>query len=270
VRVLDFQIFCNTENNHQPVVATSSAQNHYVMESYNFVPFSEVFAELLTNAFSADAVPNPADPLILYFRFSTNEHAVYQSMANMFASHDDLFMHPQYSYESDARNFGAVKLADCMGKILIFVDKSTGNSSFMDCADFYEYVNLVGGTPNLQAYSAKDLENCGTCVEDLQVHNQNFMTIIAPSYASGAPYINMNSASLRVTGSQFICMMYQFNDPNLQECITFYNSAGHAFVLKDADLRPDPSKTTIEVPAQDPKASYAVQTVKSPFFTFSV
>jgi len=267
VRLLDFQIFF-FEN--EPIVATSFSDNHYVRETYDFLLFRDVFNTIIENAFSEWAVPNPNDPLILNFRFVTNENKAYQSMANLFSAQETKFMGTKYSFESYGKNFAAIKLKECLNKIIIFVDKSNGNTSFMDCPDFYEYVNFVSGTQMFQSFTSETLANEPVTSQGaITQQNADFLSIVYPSILNGK-YVNTNITKTMPLGCQFTCMMYQVYDENLKYSISnVFNAAGSSFVLKDESLR-DGTTADITVPAQTPSNSYAERSVKTPLFNFSV
>jgi len=273
-RFLDFQIFCYDK---KPIVACSSSENHYVIDSYNFLLFSDVFVAIIDNAFSPNAVPNPKDPLFLSFRFKTNEQSAFQMMANLFSEHEELFLPARYSYESYHKNFGAVKLNDLAQKIVIFVDSHHGDDkqnteesrrAYESCADFYEYVNFVSGQPMFKVKTSQEIMQDTNADEELAIHNNDFLTVVYPSPSNGK-WVNMDALTIQSTGSQFLCMMYQFPDANLTASNTFFNSTGYAFALKPVGLR-DPSANIFDIPEQSVVNSYAPKTVTSPFFQFSI
>ena len=60
-RCLDFEIY---SINNNPVVATSTSDNYYVKETFNYVNFSDVMDTIANYAFSSGTAPNFNDPIL--------------------------------------------------------------------------------------------------------------------------------------------------------------------------------------------------------------
>lgn len=261
VRGLDFEIF---SIDNQPVVATSNSNSVYVKETYNSIPFSDIITIITNYAFSTSSCPNPLDPIIIHLRFKSNNQSMYQNLANLFKGYDTFFLGPEYSYESNGTNFGNTPLLSIMGKIVVIVDK--GNNSFMDCVDFYEYVNLLSNSNFMRALHYYDVQNTPDLIE-LQDYNKQNMTITMPASSPSPP--NPSAIVCRETGAQMIALMYQQNDTNLQENNIFFNQCGYAFCLKPERLRYIPVLVD-NPPPQNPALSYATRSVATDYYSFDI
>jgi hypothetical protein len=262
VRCLDFEIF---SIDGQPVVATSTSESVYVKETYNYVFFTEVLDIIKNYAFATSTSPNPLDPIILHFRFKSLNQTMYQNFANLLKENDTFFLGPAFSFEMNGQNFGNTKILDLCGrKIIIIVDKL--NNAFMDCKEFYEYVNLTSNSIFMRALHMYDIQNTPDLYE-LQEYNKRNMTISMPD--NGADPVNPSAMVCRETGSQMIGMMYQKYDTNLQENNVFFDQCGYAFCLKPEKLRYIPE--LIEAPPeQNPALSFATRSVATDYYKFDI
>ena len=220
---------------------------------------------IVTNyAFSSSTAPNPADPIIFHIRFKSANQEMYQNLANLFKTYDSFFLGSEYSYETNGNNFGLTPLLSMAGKIVLIVDNF--NTSFMDNADFYEYVNMTSNSIFMRALHYYDVKNTPD-INELQQYNKQNMTITMPDVGENPP--NPCGIVCRETGAQMIAMRYQLNDVNLEENNAFFNSGGYAFVLKPEKLRYIP--VTIPDPTpQNPALSYAPRKVSSDYYSFTI
>ena len=169
-----------------------------------------------------------------------------------------------YSYENQGRNLGEVKLLDFAGKIIIIVDRS--NISFLECQEFYEYVNMTSNSIFMRALHYYDIAY-GPDMNELIEYNKRCMTIGMPD--KGANPDNPSGIVLRETGTQMLAMRYQLFDTNLEESDMFFDFAGYAFALKPEKLRYVP--VTIDAPPpQNPEVSYATRSISSDYYQFDI
>jgi hypothetical protein len=263
VRGLDFEIF---SINNQPVVATSTVDSNYIKETYNYVSFSEVMNIITNYAFANSTAPNPNDPIILHVRFKSSNQKMFQNFANLLKNYKNFFLGPAYSFEQNGTNFGNTPLLDLTKKqtIVLIVDKT--NNSFMDCRDFYEYVNMTSNSIFMRALHYYDVKNTPD-LSELQEYNKQSMSISMPD--TGINPTNPSSIICRETGCQMISMMYQKNDSNLQENNAFFDKCGYAFCLKPEKLRYVP--VVVQAPApQNPALSFQTRSVKSDYYAFNI
>jgi hypothetical protein len=260
-RGLDFEIY---SINDQPVVATSTNNNYHVKETYNSVPFSDVMSVIRNNAFSTATAPNSRDPIIIHLRFKSTNQNMYQNFAKLLEGYDSLLLGKSYSYENQGKNLGSVKLLDLMGKIVIIVDRS--NTAFLECKEFYEYVNMTSNSLFMRALHYYDIAYTHDMNELIEYNKRN-MTIGMPD--KGANPSNPSAIVLRETGTQMLAMRYQSYDNNLEENDMVFDLAGYAFALKPENLRYVP--VTINAPPpQNPKLSYATRSVSSDYYSFKI
>jgi hypothetical protein len=261
VRGLDFEIY---SINDRPVVATSTTDNYYIKETYNSIDFADVMGVIRDYAFSNSTAPNPNDPVILHLRIKSTNQNMYQNFAKLFEGYDSLLLGKEYSYENHQENLGNRKLLDFMKKIVIIVDRS--NLSFMECKDFYEYVNMTSNSMFMRALHYYDIAYTPD-LNELIEYNKTNMTIGMPDKGANPP--NPSSIVMREAGVQMLGMRYQNFDANLEENELFFNDCGYAFCLKPEKLRYIP--IVIEVPPlPNQDVSYATRTVSSDYYSFDI
>jgi len=235
-RCLDMEIY---SINGEPAVAVSSLSEFNIKESYNSIPLSHVFQHIRDNAFSAGACPNPADPLFLSLRIKSDHKEINDKIAGLiYNNFEDLVMGPDYSYEYHQHNFTDVPLRNMRGKVVIIVDKSV--NSLYQQSKLDEYVNLAAGGRFLHANRYYDIKYTYDG-DDLTHFNKYNMSLVLPDLT--ASDANFNAALPQKYGCQFVAMAVQEMDEYLEKYDVFFGEAGHAFVLKPADLRPQTEQT---------------------------
>ncbi len=261
IRGLDFEIFSVDD---EPVVATSTTSGNYcVKETYNYVPFAEVFETILL-AFTGSYAPNPSDPILLSLRIKSENTKIYEKMANIFKKQDSRFLGAEYSYENGGKNMGETPIQNLLGKIVLIVDRA--NPSFLECRDFYEYVNICSNATFMRLLHYYDVKYTMDIVELIE-YNKLCMTFAMPDKGSNPP--NPSSVVMRECGCQMLGMRYQEIDENVEENDVFFDEVGYAFALKPEPLRY--KEIVVETPPpQDPKLSYATRTISSDFYKFDV
>ena len=261
VRGLDFEIY---SINDKPVVATSTSDNYHVKETYNYIDFSEIMGVLRDYAFVTATSPNSRDPVIIHLRIKSTNQNMYKNFAKILESYNSLLLGKDYSYENQGRNLGEVKLLDLLGKIVIIVDRS--NISFLECQEFYEYVNMTSNSLFMRALHYYDIAYTPD-MNELIEYNKRCMTIGMPD--KGPDPENPSAIVLRETGTQMLAMRYQLFDTNLEESDMMFDLQGYAFVLKPESLRYIP--VVIDAPPpQKAAVSYATQPISSDFYKFDI
>ena len=261
VRGLDFEIFSIDD---KPVVATSTSESYHVKETYNSIDFVDIMNILRDYAFVTATAPNSGDPIIIHIRFKSSNQNMYQNLAKLLENYDNFLLGKDYSYENQGRNLGETKLLDLAKKIVIIVDRS--DISFLECKEFYEYVNMTSNSIFMRALNYYDIAYTPD-MNELIEYNRRCMTIGMPD--KGANPDNPSGIVLRETGTQMLAMRYQLFDTNLEESDMLFDLAGYAFVLKPETLRYVPVIIPDPVP-QNPDVSYATQTVSSDFYKFDI
>ena len=260
-RGLDFEIYSIDDN---PVVATSTSNNYYVKETYNYVKFSDVMNILSNYAFSQSTSPNYTDPIIIHLRILSNNQKMFNKFAQVFESYNNLLLGKKYSYENHGNNIGNIPILNLKGKIVVVVDKS--NTSFLDNQSFLEYVNITSNSIFMRALHYYDIKNTPD-INELQNYNKQNMTIAMPDIGSNPP--NPSGIVVRETGCQLIAMRYQYIDQYIEENISFFDENGFAFVLKPERLRYIPVILPDPIP-QKPELSYETRNISSKYYNFNI
>ena len=257
VRGLDFEIYSEGD---EPVVATSTVDSYYVKETINSTKFSDVMSLLTSYAFAAGSVPNPNDPIVIHLRFKSANVAMYNNLAKIFASSArKLLDTATYGNEYGLKNFGKVPLVNLMDKIVLIVNNK--NRVFSEVPAFYKYVNMTSGAIFMRELQVTDIVNNPNTIE-LADYNRRNMTICIPNAREISPQ-NPSSTLCRNLGVQMVATMYQDNDVNFEEQSFYFNTEGHAFVLKPAKFRY--IQKCVPVPKKQSKfLSYAPQTMSGP------
>jgi hypothetical protein len=261
VRGLDFEVY-SIDNN--PVVATSTTDNYYVKESYNYVSFTDVMNTIKNYAFAASTAPNPTDPILIHLRFMSNNQDMYSNLATLFSSYTDILLDKEYSYEMEGHNLGGEPLLNFMNKVILIFDRS--NTAFLENQDLMEYVNMTSNSIFMRAYNYYDVKN-NPDLEELREYNKKNLTIVFPD--SGSNPENPNGILVRDAGCQMVAMRYQYVDNYLMQNTGFFDNCSYAFCLKPQPLRYEP--VLIDEPVtQDPALSYATRNVTTDFYSFDI
>lgn len=261
VRGLDFEIFSIDD---QPVVATSTSDSYYIKETYNEIPFGEVMNVIRDYAFATGTSPNPKDPILIHLRIKSTNQEMYKNFAKLLEGYDTILLGKNYSYENHGINLGTTPLLKLSGKVVIIVDRS--NNSFLECPEFYEFVNMTSNSVFMRALHYYDIAYSPDINELIQF-NKTGMTIGMPD--KGSDPKNPSGVVMRETGTQMIAMRYQLFDANLQESDMMFDLNNSAFVLKPENLRAQVVSIPTP-PLPNPDVSYATRTVSSDFYKFEV
>jgi hypothetical protein len=260
VRCLDFEIY---SINNNPVVATSTVDDYYIKETYNYVNFSDVMSTIQNYAFSGGTCPNPTDPLIIHLRIKSNNQKMYSNLANVFKSYDTIMLGKEYSFENSGKNLGSFPLLTFQNKVILIVDRI--NNAFLENQDFLEYVNLTSNSAFVRAYNYYNVKNTPD-INELTEYNKRAMTIVLPDVGINPP--NPSGYLCRASGCQMVAMRYQYVDNFLMENAAFFDNAGYAFALKPIELRYQ--VVTIPTPTpQNPNYSYQTRNVATDYYNFN-
>jgi hypothetical protein len=254
-RCLDFEIY---SVDGQPVVSTSTADNYYVKETYNYVKFSDAMSIIKLYAFG-DGAPNKLDPIILHLRFKSNNPEMYKEIANIFQSYTREMLGKEFSYVNYNQNLGLRRLSELKSKIVLIVDES--NKSFQDNTNLVEYINATSNSGNIRSYPYFGVKNVPDIDELTNYNMGSYMSIVLPDGGVNPP--NPSADYARELGCQFVAMRYQYVDNFLLSDINFFDNNGYAFVRKLENVRYKP--VTIPPPVdQDPSLSYEPRILDAP------
>lgn len=229
VRCLDFELY---NVGDEPVVATSTSDNFYIKETYNFVLFSNVMDTINSYAFGGGGCPNPNDPLLIHLRIKSMNQNMYKKLAKIFKSYSNIMLGNDYSYENSGKNIGATPLLAFKGKIILIIDKS--NNAFFENKDLMEYVNLTSNSVFMRVLRYSNIKNSPD-IHELQEFNKKNMSIVLPDNEINPP--NPSGVICREAGCQMVAMRYQYVDDFLEENKKFFDDVGYAFELKPRKMR---------------------------------
>jgi len=155
VRCLDFEIY-SVDN--QPVVSTSTQDNYYVKETFNYVPFggaNSVMEVINSYAFAGGTCPNPTDPIIIHLRIKSTNQNMFTNLAKIFTGYDKM-LGVDYSFENTGKNLGILPLLKFINKIILIVDRS--NTAFLENKELVEYVNMTSNSIFMRGLTYYDIK----------------------------------------------------------------------------------------------------------------
>lgn len=260
IRCFDFEIY---SLNGIPIVSTSTNDDYFIKETFNYVEFSEVMQILKNYAFASGTCPNSTDPLFIHLRIKSNHAPMYNKLTEIFKNYSDIMLGMKYSYETEGINLGTVSILELKNKIGLIIDKS--NDAFMSYPDLLEFVNMTSNSMFMRKYFYYDVKN-NPDMSELINYNKNGMSIVLPDKGSSPE--NPSGIICRANGCQLVAMRYQYADNFLIENTEFFDRCGYAFCLKPEELRYKPA--TVEPPTeQNPEYSYETKNVKTDYYNFN-
>jgi len=259
-RCLDFEIY--SENN-KPVVAASTKPSFYYKETYNSLPFSDVMATV-KNTFMTKS-PNGADPLFINLRIKSNNSKIISEIVTSIETFGDMLLGPDYNYLYGGNNLGQSLLSDFIGKVIIMADMSNPLCTDKDLP-LFQIINFGSNSPFLHQLQyemgVKNTPDMDTLID----HNKKNMSIVLPDLPFNE---NINFNVAKSFGCQFIGMMPQLKDINLEIYNKAFDDADSAFILKPPELCYQ--TVVIETPPpQDPALSFAGRNYSTDYASWSV
>ena len=260
-RCLDFEIY--SEDN-KPVVAASTKPSFYYKETYNSILFSDAMATLSQNAFTK--APNSTDPLFINLRIKSNNAKIIPDIVaainNQFG---DRLLGADYNYLYGGNNLGQTPISDLMGSVIIMANLSNPMCTDKDLP-LFQIINIGSNSPFLHHLQYEMGVKNTPDMDALIDFNKKNMSIVFPD----DPFkenINFNVAS--AFGCQFIGMMTQVKDINLEIYNKAFNDNGSAFILKPPELCYQP--IVLETPPpQNPALSLAGRNYSTDYASWSV
>ena len=233
VRFLDFAIY---SINNQPVVATSSIDSIYAIESLNYLSFAKVIQLINSRAFSSMYCPNPSDPLIINLRMFTKNENIFNAVAKILSSElSSRLLDRKYSYEyrnesNQVRSISSVNIKELINKAIIFIkdeNQLLGNTKLT------ELCNLSCGSSNSACKSLTENEiKEYTGMTRLIDFNKYGITIARPN--NNTTPANLDSDIMEQgAGVQFCAMCFQNKDSFLKQYEDkFFNSPNGSFAFR--------------------------------------
>jgi hypothetical protein len=246
-RFLDFEIY---SYNNIPIVASSTANNNYIKETYNALLLDEVLSTTIVLAFTPVIANNNNnnnkgtachnDPLILNFRVMSTNITMLQEMGKLFEKHIPLTGNKFLSNKDDA--VLNMRMKELFQKVIIICDFNPNSNILLNdkLTILKNYVNLKGKGTKCNTFRY----NNTTTIDDTKIR----FTIVLPNLDNSTQ--NFNSISSFTTGCQAICMKHQADD-NSDSNLKFYNDKfnsnyddknNFSWILKQQDLRKAPAE----------------------------
>ena len=260
-RCLDFEIYSEDD---KPVVAASTKPSFYFRETYNSIPFLDAMTVLAQNAFTK--APNSTDPLFINLRIKSNSAKIVPDIVSAINSQfGNLLLGPEYNYLYAGNNLGQVPMTSFQNKVVIMADISNPLCTDKDLP-LFQLLNLGSNSPFLHQVQYEMGVKTTPDMDALIDHNKKTMSVVFPD----APFNeNANFNVAKVFGCQFIGMMPQMKDVNLDIYNKAFNNAGSAFILKPPELCFQP--VVIEAPPpQNPALSLAGRNYSTDYASWSV
>ena len=262
-RCLDFEIYSEDD---KPVVAASTKGSFYYKETYNSILFSDAMAAVSQIAFTVTKAVNSTDPLFIHLRLKSNNAKILPEIVSVInAQFGNKLLSENYNYLYGGNNLGQVPMSELVGKVIIMADISNPLCVDKDLP-LFQIINFGSNSPFLyQLQYEMGVKNTPD-MDELIDHNKKNMSIVFPD----APFKeNANFNVAKAFGCQFIGMMPQMKDINLEIYNKAFEDAGTAFILKPPELCFQP--VVIETPPpQDPALSFAGRDYKTDFASWSV
>ena len=262
-RCFDFEIY---SENDKPVVAASTKPSFYYKETYNSIPFLDAMATISQIAFTVTKAANSVDPVFIHLRIKSNNPKIVPEIVSAInAQFGNRLLGPNYNYVFNGNNLGQVLMSDLIGKVIIMADISNPLCVDKDLP-LFQIINFGSNSPFLHQLQYEMGVKNAPDMDELIDHNKKNMSIVFPD----APFKeNVNFNVAKVFGCQFIGMMPQVKDINLELYNKAFNDAGSAFILKPPELCYQP--VVIETPPpQDPALSFAGRNYSTDYASWSV
>jgi len=260
-RCLDFEIY--SEGN-KPVVAASTKPSFYYKETYNSIPFSDAMAAIAQNAVTT--APNGTDPLFINLRIKSNNAKIVPDIVDTInANFGNMLLGPDYNYLYAGNNLGQVPMSAFQNKVIIMADISNPMCADKDLP-LFQILNVGSNSPFLHQLQYEMGVKNTPDMDALIDHNKKNMSIVFPD----APFNeNVNFNVAKAFGCQFIGMMPQVKDVNLEIYNKAFNDVGSAFVLKPPELCYQ--QVVIDAPPpQNPALSLAGRNYSTDYASWSV
>jgi len=215
-RFLDFEIY---SYNNIPIVASSTANNNYIKETYNALLLDKVLETTIDLAFTPATADNnnkgtacDNDPLILNFRVMSTNITMLQEMGKLFEKHIPLTGNKFLFNKDDA--VLNMRMKDLFQKVIIICDFNPDPNILLNdkLTILKNYVNLKGKSTQCNTFRY----NNTTTIDDTKIR----FTIVLPNLDNSTQ--NFDSISSFTTGCQAICMKHQA-DGDSDSNLKFYN-----------------------------------------------
>jgi len=239
-RFLDFEIY---SYNNEPIVASSTANNNYIKETYNALELENVLTTITEYAFDATKTNCANDPLILNFRIMSTNLSMLEKIGDLFetildvngGSNDNVFkLLKEYNYATQPDAILNIEMKDLYKKIIIICHFNPNHGIVNSLTKLKNYINILGDKECI-IYRYNDIISKGTSNRSLMDETKRKFVIVLPNLDNSSK--NYDSTIAYSNGCQAIAMKHQFLDNNLLGYNdNFKNKGDYSFTLKTQNL----------------------------------
>jgi hypothetical protein len=247
-RFLDFEVY---SYNNDPIVASSTANNNNIKETYNALLLKDVLTKTTETAFDETKTICANDPLILNFRIMSTNLTMLEKIGDLFEEYLDRSINSNFSLlkvykDSAIKN---VKMKDLYRKIIIICDFNPNPNIIINTKleKLAKYINLKGKGLDCKTYRYDDIVAKGQNNINFIQETQRYFTIVLPNVLDNS-IDNFDYSISYTSGCHAICMKHQNLDTNLQTYNSIF-SGTNKFSWKQKDqallnIAPDPINTS--------------------------
>jgi hypothetical protein len=255
-RFLDFEVY---SYNNDPIVASSTAGNNNIKETYNALLLKDVLNKTTETAFDETKTICANDPLILNFRIMSTNLTMLEKIGDLFEEYLDRSINSNFSllkvYKDSAIKH--VKMKDLYRKIIIICDFNPNPNIIINTKleKLAKYINLKGKGLDCKTYRYDDIVAKGQNNINFIQETQRYFTIVLPNVLDNS-IDNFDYSISYTSGCHAICMKHQNLDTNLQTYNSIF-SGTNKFSWKQKDqallnIAPDPINTSQGVDINTP------------------
>jgi hypothetical protein len=225
-RFLDFEIY---SYNNDPIIASSTASDNFIKETYNALLLSDVLTIIIEQAFDANKTTCANDPLILNFRVKSTNITMLEKMGDLLE---------QYLGSTNG-DFGLLR--NYRPADLLQVQMKNLFKKIIIICTFYPSSNILLNSKLLKLKNLINLdgkgEHCNTLRtnEVIDTKSAEFINSARTKYIIILPQLNnsitnFDSSSFLVAGCQAICMKHQTKEAatDAEGTLTLYNNRFNA------------------------------------------
>jgi len=247
-RFLDFEVY---SYNNDPIVASSTANNNNIKETYNALLLKDVLTKTTETAFDETKTICANDPLILNFRIMSTNLTMLEKIGDLFEEYLDRSINSNFSLLKNYKDSAIknVKMKDLYRKIIIICDFNPNPNIIINTKleKLAKYINLKGKGLDCKTYRYDDIVAKGQNNSNFIQETQRYFTIVLPNVLDNS-IDNFDYSISYSSGCHAICMKHQNLDNNLQSYNGIF-SGTNKFSWKQKDqallnIAPDPISTS--------------------------
>ena len=238
-RFLDFEIY---SYNDDPIVASSTANNNNIKETYNALLLKDVLTKTTETAFDETKTICANDPLILNFRIMSTNLTMLEKIGDLFEEYLDKSINSNFSLLKNYKDAAMknVKMRDLYRKIIIICDFNPANNIILNTrlAKLANYINLKTKGIDCKTYRYDEIVAKGQNNSNFIAETQTHFTIVLPNVQDNS-IDNFDYGISYSSGCQAICMKHQNLDNNLKSYNSIFSGVNKfSWKMKAAPLIP--------------------------------